>query len=1220
MNPIDQSIRHMPTLVLRLPPASVLFAVMLIGTLPSGAGAAETPTAKGADQVVVASADGRTPPTKWTGEILDYTGHELRLKLPNGHEKAFPSARVLAESTPISPEQQAGDTAWAEGNFRRAVGHYRAALEGQHEAREWVRRKILAQIIWCYKSLGDWEPACDYFLILLARDRTTQYFDCLPLAWLSEEPSPTLQRKAKEWLAQGETPAATLLAASHLLPTADRTAALAALGRLSTDRDERIALLAQAQQWRTVAFQATDKQVAAWRQVEAKLPEALRAGPDFIIGSALVGRQPEEGALWYLRAAILYPRERQVAAAGLAGAAAALDKLDRREQAQALWAEIIRSYPDQVAVAKEAKEHVGTAALRPPRAGSADEDYEPAESRFLTGLRRRGLFALAETYCRDRLKDAGLDEVDRAELVIGLVRTLAEHALAVPADSRAPLWQEIAATTANFQRQHPQNPRVLLVRMQAALALLARAELARQEAEIGDASSHSSDEVRAEIRAAIVGLKQLDDDLAGEIRRRTRPAGPAAGLLGNAELASIEANARYQLARGFRNQALAYPADSNDRLNAFSQAIELLTPLSKSLDDDPLAWPSRVEEVACLRQTGQLSEATRRLGELEASKPPAPYVRRVRAEAIRLLVAKGRLVEALATAGAAADDDDSGAADLDFARLEVLVSLWQRAASQGGGSRGAEGDSEAPGAKAVAERTPEHWQRLATEQVQHIEKVHGPYWMRRAETLLAGALAANAAHQPAGAVGNLDSAARAAAAYWRAGQIDEALATYDKGARQALESGQADKAFEMGSTAASIQNQRKQFRDAQRRFDQLATSLPKHPRAADAHLAAIYNQAAAAAAEGKQADEQVLTEYRQMLEHHLSTWPQAPSVGQVAWWLGRLYEHDGQWADAKNAFRRVPPEHAQYAAAVEGAARAYQRLLERSRAAGKPDQPTAAEAVEWLKQIIADSRDKPDRAALGRQATLWAARISISDLPRGAGDAEELLKQALASPGDAPADWQGAANLLLVAALVERGRYDEAAAMLGKVGTGSPSDLLSLLEKLILAAAQLPLAERRGLAQFEQQTLLALDAQKPQFDKAGQRRLDIARLRTLVDTGHDKRALALAETLAAKYPDEGALQEDFARLLGQSSDPAQMRTALARWREIAGRSRAGTARWFRAQLGMATMQLALGNRPQARAIVKIVEASYPQFGPADGKADPDMRAAFLDVLAKCEKP
>ena len=161
-----------------------------------------------------------------------------------------------------------------------------------------------------------------------------------------------------------------------------------------------------------------------------------------------------------------------------------------------------------------------------------------------------------------------------------------------------------------------------------------------------------------------------------------------------------------------------------------------------------------------------------------------------------------------------------------------------------------------------------------------------------------------------------------------------------------------------------------------------------------------------------------------------------------------------------------------------------------------------------------------------------------------------------------------------------------------------------------MAAAQSPPAERRGLVQFEQQTLAAIDAQKPQFDDAGQRRLDIARLRTLIDAGQHKPALALAETLAGKYPDEGSVQEDYARLLGQSSDPAQVRR---RWRGGAKLpSAAGRARraGFALNSAMAQTQLALGNRSQARAIVKIVETSYPQFGPADGKPMPTCARHF----------
>ncbi len=703
------------------------------------------------------------------------------------------------------------------------------------------------------------------------------------------------------------------------------------------------------------------------------------------------------------------------------------------------------------------------------------------------------------------------------------------------------------------------------------------------------------DSVRAAIRTAIVGLKQLDDDLASEIRRRSRPVEAGAGMLSDAELSSLEANVRYQLARGFRNQALSYPPDSNDRINAFTQAIELLTPLGKSPDDDPLAWPSRVEEIVCLRQVGKLAEATHRLADLESATPPLASMRRLRTEGVRLLVAKGRLSEALAAAGPPIDDDEPGAAELDFARLEALVALWQRAG-------GAAGDPlprpEAAGAEAEAEKPAADWQQQATAQVQHIEKVHGAYWMRRAETLLAESLAAGGAQRPAGTPGNLDGLVRAAASYWRAGQADEALATYDQAAKAAVEGGNAEKAFELGMTAAGIQNQRKQFRDARRRFHELAATMPSHRRAAEADLAAIYDQAAAAAAEGKSQDPQVLAEYRQMLENHLTAWPQSPTSGQVAWWLGRLDRaRRPAWA-AVAAFRRVPPEHPQYAAAVEAAATAYQRLLDQARAAGKPDQQLARQAVDWLRQVIIESSGKSDAGlALARQAVLSAARISISDLPGGAADAEDMLKQALAEGAKAPGDWQVAARLLLVSALAQRQRYDEAAEVLKQGAAGSPNDLLALLERLNQATGRAKPSERPTLIRLEQQTLAELDAQKPRFDDAAQQRLQVARLQTLIDAGQGQSALALAETLAKKYPDDGSVQEDYARLLGRSTDPAQLRLAFARWREVAERSRPGTPRWLHAQLGLAQAQLALGNRAQARTIVKIVEAGYPDFCP-----------------------
>ncbi len=223
------------SILLRLLLAAALLLIALLA-----------PQARAEDVVLVTGFDGRGS-TKWSGEILDYSGRELRMRLATGREKVFPAARVASVSAERCAEQQAADEAFAKADYRRAIDRYRAALDAGHESRDWVRRQILAQIVWCQQTLGQWEQACESFLLLLTRDPKTPFFDCIPLAWVPAEPSPALEQKAKSWLNKGEAPAATLLGASHLLATASRPAAVEQLGRLSIDRDPRIALLAQAQ-------------------------------------------------------------------------------------------------------------------------------------------------------------------------------------------------------------------------------------------------------------------------------------------------------------------------------------------------------------------------------------------------------------------------------------------------------------------------------------------------------------------------------------------------------------------------------------------------------------------------------------------------------------------------------------------------------------------------------------------------------------------------------------------------------------------------------------------------------------------------------------------------------------------------------------------------------------------------------------------------------------
>ncbi len=188
--------------------------------------------------------------TRIQGEVLDYNGREVVMKIPTGAERRFPAGRVLKVESSRSPEQQAGDQKFAGGDWQGALRDYLAAIP--KDQRRWMKRQILVQIVWCYRNLDQDDLAGHYFLMLLADDPETPDFGCIPLAWVAREASPSLQTRAKDWLQNGSKPA-MLLGASHLLATSLRSDALQRLNELRFDTDKRLASLAQAQLWRTQA-------------------------------------------------------------------------------------------------------------------------------------------------------------------------------------------------------------------------------------------------------------------------------------------------------------------------------------------------------------------------------------------------------------------------------------------------------------------------------------------------------------------------------------------------------------------------------------------------------------------------------------------------------------------------------------------------------------------------------------------------------------------------------------------------------------------------------------------------------------------------------------------------------------------------------------------------------------------------------------------------------
>ena len=291
------------------------------------------------DTVIVATGNGSA---KHSGRIVDYTGRQLLLETPGG-QRTFPAEDVLAVKTQYGPQQTAADEAFAAGRFDQALALYRQA--GTEESRRWVRRQIMARVVWCYRILDQMDQAGEWFLLLIAADPSTQYFDCIPLAWMPGQPPVAVEQAARLWI-QRKEPAAVLLGASHLLGGDARSLALARekLGRLISVPDPRIALLARAQTWRTAMAGA--EQLDAWSATIQRIPAKLAAGPYFVLGRARMQQQQwEQAALALMRIPILYPSHRRLAAEALLHSATSLERLDRTAESLRLYRELTANHP-----------------------------------------------------------------------------------------------------------------------------------------------------------------------------------------------------------------------------------------------------------------------------------------------------------------------------------------------------------------------------------------------------------------------------------------------------------------------------------------------------------------------------------------------------------------------------------------------------------------------------------------------------------------------------------------------------------------------------------------------------------------------------------------------------------------------------------------------------------------------------------------------------------
>lgn len=820
---------------------------------------------------------------------------------------------------------------------------------------------------------------------------------------------------------------------------------------------------------------------------------------------------------------------------------------------------------------------------------------------FVAGLTERRLFELAALECRNQLSRSDLSARAKADWTVELQRILTLEAIHTGPTERAEKWLAAHAVAEEFLTQQADHPRRVLVQLQDALTSLAEGELARLEAEVAAEPAAALDKARTGIRQANRAFEELDKQLAADIG--SAPDRPAdSGELSGNELLALQNNVRFQLARTLSNQALCYPAGSDDRLASLTLATEQLQRVLRQLrEDDPLTWQVYLHLATCYRLLGNAEQAEQALAAPASDKAPEEIRALAGAEQAELLIAAGQPQQALdmleqQSAAAPSTSLDGqvvsrqAAAQRAFVQLKAILALWKSAVEQ---------KDEAGSAT---------WEKRATAQVGLLERQSGPYWGRRGELELLRSIGSGLPAQ-----NNDNILGRTADNLYLKEQYEEAIETYDRAAQQARDKNDLTGAFTWAHKGALVEQKLLRHDRAAQRLQQLASTHVEHPQAAAAHLLAAWNLAQVV-----RRDPAAAERYAALLAEHLQLWPDSDTSLQARVWLGKLRESQSQWEQAVAAYRDLRPDSDELVASFPALVRCWEKWLEAQREAGQKVEDAATAAAQYFDALIlGPDRQWPTKwTPLQRTAALAAARVRLTYMNNACADAERALQAAWLSADQADDAWRNEAQSLLVVAVAgQPGRAMEARQLLDTLGGESPDRMLDVVHGLSALSQRAGQDLREPLAKLQLAALDHLQQSSATLQEPQRIRLEQVRAEALRAAGRLKESLEVYQQLATARPDDGRVQMDFGQLLLESDEPSARDQAVTQWQKIMRRVPPASDDWFRAKYSFA-LALYQRNRGQDRTTA----GQQLRYLKATSSVDEtDWKSQVDALLQKCPK-
>jgi hypothetical protein len=816
-----------------------------------------------------------------------------------------------------------------------------------------------------------------------------------------------------------------------------------------------------------------------------------------------------------------------------------------------------------------------------------DEDV-----RLISGLRERRLFDLAEQYNRRLMTLPNRTPTQVATDSIELIKTRTARALLANGTDRDQAWSSIEVALTEFQKQHPDHPRRILVTIQAALAHLARGQQLRQELAAEMATDSDRMIALEELRLADSQLTDIQLEIQKQIPLQRNRKLTKHELTGE-ELQKLNNQIRLQLAIANLNRAQLFERqDRQNRTAVLTNVVERLKEIQRETQPhQPIWWEANALQIECFRLLNKFSEATaftRMVDELGAEQPNLALNRWLEQQLLLALDIADE--QASIKHLQSAEQIPAREPELDLARLATAVDFSLRDIKPG----------------------KVEWLNRSAQLARGIEAQHGSYWGRRAKLVLikgGSGSVESAPHHPNGTPLTDTQAAASSAEVdllislaeqaERQNRPDDALKAYDRAAVSAFSLQAAAQGFALAVKAAQVLEKQSKHREAAERFIKLANDHSNYSLASAAHIRGCWNWSRLLSKGGNQqpansanspSQSKIRERYLDLLNQHLQSWPQAESANQVRVWLGAEYQArataDG-WKQAFQQFSDVRPGSSLFGTAIQQAGYSGRQWVVTSPVS---EQKTLAAQIQNRLQTILESCILD--SASHQQTLLVATDLGLRFGINPSTEMAEPLRKMLDSDQDVDPlrRQQAAARLYAIDAFAHNA--DESLANLLTIFSSEKKWLATADQAIAQIIANESPQKSVSVARARMRLAeLALDRFGPQLNREERIAWSYRQAEALIELGNTTPAMKILEGLEQELPSDAGIKLRIARILtATESDPE---VPLQKWRRLAAQLKPNTDSWFEAKYHVALLLDKAGEKTEAKKMLEYMQAVPP---------------------------